>query len=194
LLALDPELRGDVTGQQPSFPLLVLAGVNDRDAPIGQVFLDPVGVGSGAKPMRDGVDTCGPNWSPLMKLLNVEDIEQFFPVVYLYRREGTDGGGAGRWRGGTGMEFAFAPYRAKHLEAITNVASSGVSTHGAIGLFGGYPSPTTQYLIAKDTDLAAAFAERRIPADVSRAQVVRLGSTCAASRTARRSAPTTSSR
>ncbi len=166
MLATDPELRRDVTGQQPSFPLLVLAGVNDRDEPIGQVILDPVAVGSGAKPDRDGVDTSGPNWSPLMKLLNVEELEHFFPVVYLYRREGCDGGGAGRWRGGTGMEVAFAPYRAKQVEAITNVAASGVSTHGAAGLFGGYPSPTTRFRVLKDTNVAELFADRRLPASV----------------------------
>jgi N-methylhydantoinase B len=166
MLATDEELRRDVTGQQPSFPVMVLAGVNDRGEPIGQIVLDPVGVGSGAKPDKDGVDTSGPNWCPLMKLLNVEELEHFFPVVYLYRREGCDGGGAGRWRGGTGMELAFAPYRAEHVEAITNVAASGVSTHGAPGLFGGYPSPTTRFRVVKDTNVAALFGERRLPASI----------------------------
>ena len=44
-----------------------------------------------------------------MKLLNVEDVEQFYPVVYLYRQELRDSSGAGRYRGGVGMKFAFIP-------------------------------------------------------------------------------------
>ena len=67
-----------------------------------------------------------------MKLLNVEDVEQFYPVVYLYRQELRDSSGAGRYRGGVGMKFAFTPYRAREASAITNTGGMDVSTHGAI--------------------------------------------------------------
>jgi N-methylhydantoinase B len=166
MLATDPKLKQDMTGVQPPFPLMVLAGLNDRGEAIGQAIFDAAAAGSAAKPGRDGVDTNGPNWSPLMRLLNVEALEQFFPVVYIYRRERVDGGGVGKWRGGTGMDAAFVAYRAKHLEAITNTGGESASTQAAIGLFGGYPSPSQGYRILKGTDIAERFARRELPVDV----------------------------
>jgi N-methylhydantoinase B len=125
--------------------------------------MDAVAMGSGARSSRDGVDTGGTTWSPLMRLLNVEEIEQFYPVVYLYRQELQDSGGAGRYRGGVGMKFAFTPYRAREISAITNTGGMDVSTHGAMGLFGGYPSPTCHYLVRKGTNLAEVFDQRTVP-------------------------------
>lgn len=166
MLACDPELRDDIVGAQAEWPLLVLAGENDRGEMIGTALMEPVAEGSGGKPTRDGVDTNGMVWTPLMRLLNIESVEQTFPLVYLYRRERKDGGGVGRYRGGTGMDFAVTPYRAKSIAAITNVGGAGVSTHGCMGLFGGYPTPTCSHLIRKGTNLADLFSARQLPRDV----------------------------
>jgi N-methylhydantoinase B len=166
MLSTVPEFKDDVTGSQSDWPLLVLSGENDRGEYVGTGLFDPTAQGSGGKPDRDGTDTAGLAWSPLMRLLNVEDLEQFFPIVYLYRRERTDGGGAGRWRGGVGMDFAFTPYRAKKIEAITNVGGMGISTHGAMGMFGGLPVPTAGFRTLKGTDLRDRFAARELIGNV----------------------------
>ncbi len=166
MLSCDPELKKDVIGAGPEWPLLVFAGTDDRGNYFGTALMDAVAMGSGARSYKDGVDTSGPAWSPLIKLLNVENSEQWYPVVYLYRRELRDGAGAGRWRGGTGMEFGVTPYRAKAIEAITNTGGMGVSTHGGPGLFGGYPSPTARYYIARGTNLEQLFNDRILPADI----------------------------
>lgn len=166
MLACDPQLKDDVVGAQAEWPLLVLAGENDRGEAIGTALMEPVAEGSGGKPTRDGVDTNGMVWTPLMRLLNIEAVEQAFPLVYLYRRERCDGGGTGTYRGGTGMDFAVTPYRANAIAAITNVGGAGVSTHGCMGLFGGYPTPTCWHLIRTGTDLREQFAARIMPGDV----------------------------
>jgi len=166
MLACTPEHKKDLIGAGPEWPLLVLAGTNDRDEFFGTALMDAVAMGSGARSYKDGVDTSGPSWSPLIRLLNVEASEQWYPIVYLYRRELEDGGGAGRWRGGTGMELCVTPYRAKSIEVITNTGGMGVSTHGGTGLFGGYPSPTARYLLKSETDVAARFAARQVPSHV----------------------------
>lgn len=163
MLSTVPEFREDVVGAGPEWPLLVFAGTDDRDNYFGTALMDPVAMGSGARAYKDGVDTSGPAWSPLIKLLNVEASEQWYPVLYLYRRELVDGAGAGRWRGGTGMEFGVTPYRAKAIEVITNTGGQSVSTHGGTGLFGGYPSPTARFLIAQKTDVERRFADREMP-------------------------------
>lgn len=166
MLACDPASKNDVMASAAGFPLLVLSGSDDRGNYFGTGLMDAVSVGSGARATRDGVDTGGATWSPLMKMINVEDTEQFYPILYLYRQELADSGGAGRYRGGVGMRFAFTPYRAKDVLAITNTGGQLASTHGGMGLFGGYPSPTCHNIIRKDTNLAELFAGSRVPANI----------------------------
>jgi N-methylhydantoinase B len=168
MLATNPDFREDIVGAGPEWPLLILAGTDDRDNYFGTALMDPVAMGSGARAYKDGVDTSGPAWSPLIKLSNVEASEQWYPVAYMYRRELIDGAGAGRWRGGTGMEFAVIPYRSKAIDVITNTGGQSVSTHGGTGLFGGYPSPTARFLVAKGTDVDSSFADRRVPEHIDR--------------------------
>jgi N-methylhydantoinase B len=163
MLATLPEHKQDIVGAGAGWPLLVLAGTDDRDNYFGTALMEPVGMGSGARSYKDGVDTSGPAWSPLIKLPNVEAAEQWYPVLYLYRRELVDGAGAGRWRGGTGMEFAVTPYRAKGVEVITNTGGQTVSTHGGTGLFGGLPSPTARFLIAHGTNIGELFKSQQVP-------------------------------
>jgi N-methylhydantoinase B len=150
-------------GSGAGYPLLVLAGTDDRNNYFGTALMDTNALGSGARAFADGVDTSGPSWSPLIKLPNVEANEQWYPIIFVYRHEMIDGAGAGRWRGGTGMEIGIAPYRAKLIEAITNTGGQAVSTHGAMGLFGGYPSPTARFLVAKGTNAPDLFASRVVP-------------------------------
>jgi N-methylhydantoinase B len=167
MVAGDPELSADAVGATGALSMMVLAGVNDRGQPVGQAIMDGCALGSTGRPDRDGVDTNGPAWSPLMKLLNVEAQEQFFPVLYLYRREAIDGGGAGRFRGGTCIEVAFTPYRASQIAVITNTGGQSGSTEAGKGLMGGYPAPTLTYTVFKDTDIADQFAARTMPGDVA---------------------------
>jgi N-methylhydantoinase B len=168
MLATVPEFKKDLVVAGPEWPLLVFEGFDDRGNYFGQALMDPVAMGSGARSYKDGVDTSGPAWSPLIKLLNVEGSEQWYPVLYLYRRELIDGAGAGTWRGGTGMEFCVTPYRAQSISVVTNTGGQSVSTHGGGGVFGGYPSPSSRYLIAQKTDIEQTFADRRVPEHIDR--------------------------
>ncbi|WP_198351280.1 hydantoinase B/oxoprolinase family protein [Flavisphingomonas formosensis] len=167
MLACDPELKSDVLASGAGFPLLVLAGSDDRGNYFGTGLMDAVSTGSGGRSTRDGVDTGGATWSPLMKMINVEDTEQFYPILYLYRQELEDSGGAGRYRGGVGMKFAFTPYRAREISAITNTGGQIASTFSAMGLFGGLPSPTCHNIVRKGTNLTEMFAARRMPAAIA---------------------------
>jgi N-methylhydantoinase B len=177
MAAGDPELRHDTVGATGALSMLVLAGVNDRGEAVGQAVMDGCALGSAGRGDRDGVDVTGPSWSPLMKLLNVEAEEEFFPIMFLYRRESADGGGAGRHRGGTGIETAFTPYRAAQISVITNVGGQSGSTESGKGLMGGYPAPTLSHTVLKGTNLKQEYAERRVPtnpADLRADETIRL--------------------
>ena len=147
----------------PEFPLLVMAGTNAKGEFFGTGMMDVVGLGGGARSHSDGVDTGGPAFSPLMRVPNVEDSEQFYPLLLLFRREREDSGGAGRWRGGVGLEYALTPYQAGSIEAITNCGGMGVSAYSAGGLFGGYPSPASRYDVLKGSNLEELFKNGRMP-------------------------------
>ena len=45
-------------------------------------------------------------------MANVETVEGSFPVRYLFRRRRVNSGGAGKFRGGTGMELAIVAHDA----------------------------------------------------------------------------------
>jgi N-methylhydantoinase B len=166
MMACDPGLKEDLVAPCSDFELPVLVGIDDRDRFFGQAILDAFAGGSGARSFGDGVNTSGPSYSPLSMSLNVELIEQWYPILYLYRKEDTDSGGAGKWRGGTGLRAAITPYRAKSISIITNTAGQSVSAQNAPGLFGGFPSPAGHYLIKHETDLLARMKVGLLPDDI----------------------------
>ena len=64
--------------------------------------------GSGARTNKDGVDSGG----SYMSVPNVEWVELNYPLMYLFRRQATDSAGAGKFRGGVGVESAHMPHNA----------------------------------------------------------------------------------
>jgi N-methylhydantoinase B len=91
----------------------------------------------GGSPSRDGLDFGGHWWIPSGIGPNVEDLEAFNPIVYLYRRALTPGlDGAGRHRGGLGFVYAMA------LRGIAGgivLYTMGESFTKGPGLLGGTP-------------------------------------------------------
>ncbi len=166
MMACDPELKQDLVAPCADFMLPVLIGHDDRGKYFGQAILDSFGGGSGARAFGDGVDTSGPTFSPLSMILNVELIEQWYPILFLYRKQDVDGGGAGTWRGGTGIRSAITPYRATSMTIVTNTGGQCVSAQNSPGLFGGYPSPAGHYLVRRGTDLAHWMDDSRVPSGV----------------------------
>jgi N-methylhydantoinase B len=164
MLVCDPDLAQDAIAGGPDWPLPVVSGTDSEGNYFGQGLLEGYGQGSGARATLDGVNTSGPYWSPLSRLLNCESVEQWYPLMYLYRRELEDSGGAGRTRGGVGLSFAITPYRARSMNLVTNTGGLGNSAANAEGLFGGYPLPAATTRLLQDTDLNELFADGRVPA------------------------------
>jgi N-methylhydantoinase B len=166
MLSTDPSYRGNLVASGIDYPLALVTGVTDDGTYKVSQLVEAAGQGTSARMDADGVHSGGPAWSPLMRLLNMEAIESFFPLLYLYRRENKDSAGAGRWRGGAGSEIAAVPHGARHFEIVTNFGGQAISTANGLGLFGGYPSPTSFLEIRRHSDTRARFAAGAIPADV----------------------------
>lgn len=166
MLATDVDLKKDIVAPAPDYLVPVVAGVDDRGGVYGQAILDHMAMGSGARSFGDGVDTGGPNWSPLTFLLNAEAVEQWYPMVYLYRTVLVDSGGAGRHRGGLGLKYAWTPYRAESMTVMSFAGGMSVSTHCSEGLFGGYPSRPGHMKVRRSTNLLDQFKDGRVPRNI----------------------------
>jgi len=81
--------------------------------------------------------------------------------LFLYRKEITDSGGAGRWRGGMSAESCFIPHR---TETITqDTLSSGNAIPTSPGMMGGYPGSVNVYKFKRDTNVLGLFSKKSLP-------------------------------
>src|SRR5213078_3311154 len=111
------------------------------------------------------ISTGGQSRTPICKLPNVEHTEQTFPLLFLYRKEVIDSGGAGRCRGRLSAESCFIPH---HTEVITqDTLSSGNAIPTSPGMMGGYPATTNVYKFKRETDIGERFAARNMPTDIA---------------------------
>jgi N-methylhydantoinase B len=131
-------------------------GTNQFGEPFANMFMDAQGWGGAGFPHRDGVDTGGSMVVPVSQFMDVETNEAGNPVFYLWRREAKDTGGAGRMRGGNGIEFALAVYDTDQL--IATCGTQGATVPTTIGMFGGYPGATSWYECAIGSNWRERFA------------------------------------
>jgi N-methylhydantoinase B len=166
MLSCHPELRRDAMciGGTSQFPLTCFRGIDQWGERFGYLLLDPMVGAIGAFSFRDGIATGGQVRSPICRIGNVEHNEQSFPILTLYRRENTDSGGAGKYRGGNSAVTAFIPHGTNEIEHETE--SSGAAIPTAPGLAGGYPACTNAYEFKRDTDILDRFRARRMPDDI----------------------------
>src|SRR5262249_39224495 len=167
MLSCDPGLKRDVMtiGGTSQFPLTVFRGVDQWGERFGYLLLDPMVGAIGAFSFRDGIATGGQVRSPICRIGNVEHNEQSFPLLILYRKENTDSGGAGKFRGGNSASVSFIPHGTTHITQDTE--SSGAAIPTAPGLAGGYPATTNYYRFTRNSDILARHARRQMINDIA---------------------------
>lgn len=141
-----------------------MAGHFADGSPFTAVLLDQAG-GGGARSWKDGPDTGGLPGTPAMGIANVETYEKEFPLLYVYRRQAADTGGAGLYRGGVGSEAMVIPHRNQGPIDLT-VLCHGASQPEAQGLYGGYPSSVQVRVLLRDADVHRQFAAQTIPTGI----------------------------
>ena len=167
LLAASPEhRRRTMANWVGSLTTEELAGLDQRGDPFYAVALDTYFGGAGARSWKDGIDTGGYVGSILELAPNAEAYELQYPLLYLFRRHQPDSGGAGRFRGGTGCTLSYVihdvqrlPYKLPH--------ASGAEQPESVGISGGGPSQTNQFVIKRNTDVRARLADGQIPQDLA---------------------------
>src|SRR5437762_13899849 len=103
MIHADPAMRNDIMciGGTSQWPATIFRGTDQWGEPYGYILVDPIGGAIGAFATGDGISTGGQSRTPICKLPNVEHTEQTFPLLFLYRKEVIDSGGAGKFRAGS---------------------------------------------------------------------------------------------
>lgn len=114
----------------------------------------------GATPIKDGITGGGHIWIPDARGNNVEDYEQIYPILYLFRKIDVDSSGAGRLRGGNGAIQANMPYC---TEGLSLEAYTSEVVPKTLGLSGGYPGSPCIFGYRTNTNIRDIFANGRVP-------------------------------
>lgn len=139
-----------------------VAGANQRgDYYVGGMGDNMLGA-SGACWNRDGEFANGHYWIPEGRGPNVELYERDWPILYLYRREHADSGGAGRFRSGNGGEIAYILHGGE--SALGLYTTEGIPKTN--GTFGGGPAAILRTRVIKGTSIRERFAAGELPQDI----------------------------
>lgn len=144
----------------------LLAGVDQRGSGFVTMICDSMAGGLGARTGSDGVDTGGLACIPMGRVADVEMNEFAFPMLYLWRREEADSGGAGRFRGGVGASSCFVPHDSPLGGVHLVVSAPGKALPLATGLAGAFPAGTQHDVLLRGAGVATAFAAGRVPASL----------------------------
>ncbi|MGH8056971.1 MAG: hydantoinase B/oxoprolinase family protein, partial [Candidatus Entotheonellia bacterium] len=119
--------------------------------------------GNGARIERDGVDSGG----SYMSCPNVEWMELHYPLLYLFRRHAADSTGAGKFRGGVGVESAHKLHDGPEGR-IRGVAYgvAGLENSGH-GMFGGYPGAPSVMVLMEKTRVNELIVKNQPPIDIA---------------------------
>jgi len=163
----DPDMRKDIMciGGTSQWPATLFRGQDQWGERFGYILVDPIGGAIGAFAQGDGISTGGQSRTPICKLPNVEHTEQSFPVLFLYRKEVPDSGGAGKWRGGLSAESCFIPHGTGEITHDT--LSSGNAIPTSTGMMGGYPGAPNVYKFVRGSDVGERLAAQRMPGDIA---------------------------
>ncbi|WP_321167703.1 hydantoinase B/oxoprolinase family protein [Baekduia soli] len=160
LCSSDEAVRDKALSTTPAqWHIHIHAGVNQRGAYYVGPMLDAIIGTTGATRSADGTFANGVWWIPEGRGPNVETYERDWPILYLYRGEDQDSGGAGRFRGGNGGRLAYIPYKGE--VAVGVYSAEGVPK--TAGLFGGNPGSVGATTLLRGSDVVARLAAGELP-------------------------------
>lgn len=139
-----------------------IMGSNDRGFMTVCSEASHFAAGCGARTYADGVDTGGIIINTTANIPSIEATESQYPVLYLFRRQMRDSGGAGRFRGGVSGEVALVPYGASG-PVESSFAGVGAATPNGFGLAGGLPGAAVRYLAVQENALEEAASRGTLP-------------------------------
>ncbi len=158
-----PGIANKATGAWPgSKAQEELHGWNQYGIEFNADILDGMSGGGGARLYKDGVNTGGMNSAPRISISNVEEYEQQYPLLYIYRRELPDSGGAGVYRGGNGLDRMYVVHDKEKIDDVI-MHSIGSKVPATMGLSGGQPASTNLFMLKRGSSIEKMFAVGILP-------------------------------
>jgi N-methylhydantoinase B len=149
-----------------TWSLAALSGIDQYRRPFVTMLMDPMAGGLGARTDSDGVDTGGSMTIVMGRMPDVEMAEFMAPFLYLWRREETDSGGPGRYRGGLGASVCVIPWRTEAPMSLI-LSGSGKAVSMNVGIHGGYPGNTQLDVTIRDSNAQELMRGGVMPAELS---------------------------
>jgi N-methylhydantoinase B len=133
--ASDPEIAARAIGPNlPHFYGAIGGGLDAAGNPFMLINTNGMMGALGGERERDGTDVGGHYWIPEGIAYNVEDLEDQYPVLYLYRRLlAVNADGAGRRRGGLGFVEATVPWNSPFIQMHLYGNESFTKGQGQLG-------------------------------------------------------------
>jgi N-methylhydantoinase B len=152
-----PEAQAASCGRPGS---LFFYGTNQNGERFAGRTFDVLASGAGAYSDHDGVSAHGHHGIVRAQISNVEALELDLPILYLRRGWASDGGGAGRRRGGSSVVGVYTPHGSEPtFQRIGRTWHVPDST----GVFGGYPGSEMGSVLLRNSDVEATLAGGHIP-------------------------------
>lgn len=128
-----------------------LAGGTDQyGRPFGAHCFEFAASGQFAMAFMDGLDTAISDFNPEGDMGDAEIWEQSMPQIWLGREIRKDGGGFGKYRGGSGIHSLYLTPEGSELE-MGSFGTAPIFT--APGMMGGYPAPALYAWIGRNTNV-----------------------------------------
>jgi acetophenone carboxylase len=150
----------------PAARTCTYGGLNqDNLLMIGLLAAPMNGVGAGAKPGTDGIDSCGFWWAGMADSMDCEHDELLLPFVHVFRKLPLDQAGLGKYRGGVGVSSSIVIHKSPMM-FITPLGQSWRFPADR-GLFGGYAGGVAPAVKIAGADWKRKFKEAPddIPSD-----------------------------
>ncbi len=149
------------SGGSSNAPISGMSGINQRGEPWGGLHMEIPAGALGGFALNDGIPTGGTLWSYGTRMPDAETEEQDRPILFLYRNELEDSGGAGRWARGVGPVAAQVTHGADEIRHDVSACGFAAPTSG--GLFGGYPGAANLIVEKRNSNVRDLFANGVIP-------------------------------
>jgi N-methylhydantoinase B len=140
---------------------LFWGGKNQHGRVMSSILFDALAGGQGAGSTMDGTDAGCFQMTPEVVSSDVEMQETIHPFLYLCRRIATDSGGAGKFRGGCGLELIYMLHNTEKSTIVTTGAGQLASY--AMGIYGGYPCSASRVILAKTKHIKKNLGQGKVP-------------------------------
>lgn len=125
-------------------------GIDQYGRSFGAHNMEFGAAGMAAQGGHDGLDASGVEFNPEGDMGDAEIWEQMLPSIYLAREMRMDAGGAGKFRGGNGIQSV---YMVNNTDQVEMGAFGSVPIYPSPGLMGGYPAAALYVWAGKNTNL-----------------------------------------